>query len=266
MRLLAELLVSRLGDICSVDMLTEHNQVESLLVVTRNGEQSPVVPLDASGWSDQHPVMQVLQTGEMVFVREVADEHLRDSTSQKSLLSQLRGPGVRSYIGVPLVRRMQMVGVLSLLRVDTSPYFDAEDAELLAEIGRRTALALDNVYLYEAERQARDAAELAADRTARLQRITAALAEGLSFDEVTEVIVDQGITALGAFAGSVALLDDHAERLEVVRARGYGDAWLNRWQIVNANAPVPMATVIQQRTPLWIESREAFIPNSGVYL
>jgi signal transduction histidine kinase len=163
---------------------------------------------------------------------------------------------------------MQMVGVLSLLRVDTSPYFDAEDAELLAEIGRRTALALDNVYLYEAERQARDAAELAADRTARLQRITAALAEGLSFDEVTEVIVDQGITALGAFAGSVALLDDHAERLEVVRARGYGDAWLNRWQIVNANAPVPMATVIQQRTPLWIESREAFTaryPHIGLH-
>ena len=46
----------------------------------------------------------------------------------------------------------------------------------------------------------------AADRVARLQAVTAALSGALTPAQVAAVVVEQGVAALGARAGSVALL------------------------------------------------------------
>ena len=56
--------------------------------------------------------------------------------------------GIRSTITVPLVARSETIGVLSLIRLEGSPIFDEVDRALAEEIGRRTAVAIDNARLH----------------------------------------------------------------------------------------------------------------------
>jgi signal transduction histidine kinase len=59
---------------------------------------------------------------------------------------------VSSYLVVPLVARDRAVGALSLVRAEER-YAD-DDLDLMAELGRRAALAIDNALLYEQARSA----------------------------------------------------------------------------------------------------------------
>lgn len=62
------------------------------------------------------------------------------------------------------------------------------------------------------------------ERVTRLQTVTAALAGAGSPDEVLEIMVHQGVEAMGAAAGSVAVVAVDGSGLEVARACGSGVA------------------------------------------
>jgi serine phosphatase RsbU (regulator of sigma subunit)/putative methionine-R-sulfoxide reductase with GAF domain len=56
--------------------------------------------------------------------------------------------GIRSTIAVPLVARSRTIAVLGLMRLEGSEPFDEADRRLAEEIGRRTAVAIDNARLH----------------------------------------------------------------------------------------------------------------------
>jgi serine phosphatase RsbU (regulator of sigma subunit)/putative methionine-R-sulfoxide reductase with GAF domain len=56
--------------------------------------------------------------------------------------------GIRSTISVPLVARSETIGILTLMRLEDSIPFDESDRLLAEEIGRRTAVAIDNARLH----------------------------------------------------------------------------------------------------------------------
>ncbi len=56
--------------------------------------------------------------------------------------------GIRSTITVPLIARSETIGVLGLMRLEGSAAFDEVDRRLAEEIGRRTAVAIDNARLH----------------------------------------------------------------------------------------------------------------------
>jgi GAF domain-containing protein len=60
--------------------------------------------------------------------------------------------GVHSTIGVPLRARGQLVGVLTVLRVEGSPPYTDADVALVEAISSRAALALDNALAYTQQR------------------------------------------------------------------------------------------------------------------
>ena len=73
-----------------------------------------------------------------------------------------------------------------------------------------------------AERQhAKAAAERAAERTLRLQKVTAALSEARTPDQVAQVILQEGRVAIGAVAGLVFGLTDDEQTFELLHAMGY---------------------------------------------
>ena len=119
-----------------------------------------------------------------------------------------RGPVVvpgnrRTTVAVPLVARGHAVGLLSVVR--SSPP-DDDDIDLLAEIARRSATALDNAALLEQERDA-------ARRLDLLQRATAALAAAADPTAVARVAADY-CRSLGAEPVVVAQrIGDHLEVL-----------------------------------------------------
>lgn len=107
------------------------------------------------------------------------------------------------------------------------------------------------------EQAARAAAEQAADRVRRLQTVTAALSEALTGEQVAEVVVTQGVEALGASAGSVALLRADGSQLVVVRAVGYPPEVLEAYRIIPLAAELPLAEAVRTGEPILLEAPEA---------
>jgi PAS domain S-box-containing protein len=104
---------------------------------------------------------------------------------------------------------------------------------------------------------ARKKAEQGADRIARLQAVMVALAEALRPAEVAEVIVQQGVAALQARAGLVAVVTDDGASLEIVHAVGYPTDVLVNWQRFSLNTPTPLADAVRFREPILLESPDA---------
>ena len=88
------------------------------------------------------------------------------------------------------------------------------------------------------------------ERVSRLQRVTAALAKAGTPDEVLETMVRDGVDALGAAAGSVAVLDADRGALDVARASGYPQAVLEKFGRMDLAADIPLAEAARTRNPV----------------
>lgn len=88
------------------------------------------------------------------------------------------------------------------------------------------------------------------ERVSRLQSVTAALARSGTPTDVLDTMVREGIDALGASAGSIAVLDATGEALEVVRAVGYPEDALREFARIDLTAPVPLSDAARTRRPV----------------
>ena len=133
---------------------------------------------------------------------------------------------------------------------------DYSAATVTDNIGRVAGIVLvfDNI---SERKQAQQAAREAAERTARLQAVTAALSEALTVQDVAAVTINQGVAAMGAVAGLIALLDSAGDTLEVVHAINYPPELLERWRRFALDASLPLAESARTSQPIFVESMEA---------
>jgi serine phosphatase RsbU (regulator of sigma subunit)/anti-sigma regulatory factor (Ser/Thr protein kinase) len=94
------------------------------------------------------------------------------------------------------------------------------------------------------------------DRAARLQRVTAALARARTPEDVAEVVVSEGVIALGAAGGGLLVPDEDGEHVAVPGAVGYGEELVGALREERLDAPLPAATALRTGEPVWLESRE----------
>jgi PAS domain S-box-containing protein len=104
------------------------------------------------------------------------------------------------------------------------------------------------------EQEARRAAERAAEWTARLQAVTAALSEVTSAAAGAKVILTQALAALGANAGTVCLVADGGRELEVVGSVGYPEAVVESWRRFPIERPTPISDAVRSGEPVVIGS------------
>ena len=83
-------------------------------------------------------------------------------------------------------------------------------------------------------------------RLAALQSVTSALTGAVTPAEVAGVVLERGISLLGARAGSVYVLGD-GDRLRRLRARGVSEEMLRAFADIPLAAPLPMAEVVRTR-------------------
>jgi signal transduction histidine kinase len=156
-----------------------------------------------------------------------------------------------AWAAIPLIHADRPLGALAL-GFDRVRDFSAEDRALIAAVAQQCAQALERSRLFEAEQRARSAAE-------RLQILTAALSETTTLASVGDVIMHQGVTALGAYAGVLALPTTDGAELELLSSIGYPpEACMSvgkRWPI-DANIPICEASRTNQ--PVFVESPEAW--------
>jgi signal transduction histidine kinase len=150
----AQLIVPRMADWAAVDVLDESGAFRRVGVahVEQEGE-SLLRDLDRL-----YPIRpnegqlrgRVVATRRSLALYEVGDDDLaaiaRDP-DHREMLSRL---GVRSALWVPLIARDRVLGVLSTGYGSASRRYGPADLELLEDVARRVALAVDNALLYDA--------------------------------------------------------------------------------------------------------------------
>jgi signal transduction histidine kinase/PAS domain-containing protein len=144
---------------------------------------------------------------------------------------------------VPLVDEGRVQGAVAVWR-------DVTEHKLLED---------ERVALLKRERVAREIAERAANRTARLHAVAAALAEALTPSQVTNVVIDQGIAALGADAGFVTLLTHGGADPELVDVVGYAQDVMDAWRQDPEATAAPISALVRTREAIWLETRESLI-------
>lgn len=107
----------------------------------------------------------------------------------------------------------------------------------------------------EADRAARMAAEVAAERMERLQSATAALAAASRPEDAAEVLTEIATRRLGASGGVVALPTADAEALQVIGLRGYAARMFEPDQQVRFSEEHRLVYGWQAARALFLESR-----------
>jgi serine/threonine-protein kinase RsbW len=117
-----------------------------------------------------------------------------------------------SVLAVPVRRGADVIGAMAFVFRETGAVTLERRAvaTLAAELGGQ---ALERARLYELER-------LEAERTGRLQSLTAALAESLVPADVAAIVREQGIGTAGADAVAIHLVSESGEALELEGASG----------------------------------------------
>ncbi|MGH9177307.1 MAG: SpoIIE family protein phosphatase [Acidimicrobiales bacterium] len=130
-------------------------------------------------------------------------------------------------------------------------YFDehgevAGTRGLVIDITERKRAEEERARLLAAEQVARRQAERAANRVARLQAITAGLADARTAEEVAAVVVGQGVAGLEAHSAALCLLTPDGTQLRIVRHRGFEPGSIERFQTFAVDDPLPVAEAVRR--------------------
>ncbi|HEX9369378.1 MAG TPA: PAS domain S-box protein, partial [Roseiflexaceae bacterium] len=94
-------------------------------------------------------------------------------------------------------------------------------------------------------------------RADHLQRISSALSEALTPAEVAEVVLSRGIAALGSQAGTIALLNDAGDTIELINTRGYPAELGDHWKRFALTTATPLAECVRTGAPVLVDSLAA---------
>ena len=99
--------------------------------------------------------------------------------------------------------------------------------------------------------------ELVASLAERLQHITDALAAAITAREVIETVLTPAVTALGAVAGIVLLVDHTDQQLKIMGSRGYEGGPPTVWQEGASEDHVLIADILNLREAQYFEDADA---------
>jgi len=163
---------------------------------------------------------------------------LADTTTLETFGASWAEEGVKALVGVPLVVGGRVLGVC-VVGSRRDRRFGDEDIALLSAATERAAWAVENGLLLAAEQYSRGTAASVSERLGRLELMSHELVSALSVDQVVRVLVERGLSLLGAIAGAFWQPEDDVLRLRGVV--GYPDEVVRRWTDLPLDADAPAA-------------------------
>ena len=129
-----DLLVPAFAAWCAIDLVDDAGELQRSVC---KPESFPSPPSDAP-----HGPAIVLRTGEPELVRKVTEDHLFVvARGDWAEIDAMRKFNVTSAMCVPMTAGSHVLGTIALLATDT--YYSQADLDLISEIARRTAVALE---------------------------------------------------------------------------------------------------------------------------
>ena len=148
----AQLTVPRLADLCVIDLLDDDGSIRDVAVAAADEEIAHGLEelrakhqLDPEG---EHPVARVIRSGEPVLLPEMTSMLLSSFAQGSEHAKFMIDHGYRSAAVAPLLARERTLGAISVLRLGDSEPYESEDMDLVRELARRAALAIDNARLF----------------------------------------------------------------------------------------------------------------------
>jgi PAS domain S-box-containing protein len=266
----ARLAVREMGDLCSIDVVQDGlvRRVALAHVDPRKEKlfagMDPVYRPDPEGL---HPVLRVTKTGRSELVNDVSKTSLEAAARDEAHLEALRALGVQSAMVVPLIGGPRALGALTMASAESGRRYNELDLALAEELARRAAAAIEQARLFRDTEKAREEAEQAAGRTARLQEITTALSEALTPRQVGETVVSSALTAMNARSGIIALLTPE-DKLELIAMKGESKEFVESWEGFAAQVPPPILEAIRVGQPFFAQTKgelvSAYPPLAGL--
>jgi signal transduction histidine kinase len=246
---IAQLIVPAMADWAAVDVLDEGGLYKRVGVAHADPGAKEVLdelhrhyPLRPGEGSLRG---KVVVTGRPVALFEVNDQDLarvaRDQRHRR-LLARL---GVRSALWVPLVARDRVLGVISVGYRDDRRRYGPAELELVSELARRAALAVDNALLYRA-----------IERFARRQAAIAALGQralaGGPLKELLRAAVDVVVETLDLSHAKLLELLPSGDRLRLVAGVGWRRGLVGR-AVVGAGPDSQAGFTLDNEGPVVVE-------------
>ncbi|WP_214405621.1 SpoIIE family protein phosphatase [Pseudonocardia lacus] len=219
--------------------LVEHGVADLVRVHEHHGEGPAVMRAAAAADPAVEPAL-LAHPSDVELLAEVA------STRRARLVvtEPDEALGVGSGIVAPLVAGGRVLGLVALGRAADRVAFDAEDLDLVVEIGHRAGAAVDNARLLEQE-------QATSQRLALLHRATARMSAAATSEEVAAIAADHLATLLGCrFVGVWSAAGDGPLRL--IARHGWTDLVPRSWDSLSRRANIPASRAFRDRRPLWI--------------
>ncbi|HEY8927298.1 MAG TPA: ATP-binding protein, partial [Polyangia bacterium] len=109
-----------------------------------------------------------------------------------------------------------------------------------------------------AERAAREAAQEGQERLARLQRVTAALSQAVSPEDVARAVLRECADAMRASGAGVYVLAPSGQTLDLVAQNGHPESLVEQYRSISLDARTPITDVARERTAMFYESGEVW--------
>ncbi|HEY9850372.1 MAG TPA: GAF domain-containing protein [Leptolyngbyaceae cyanobacterium] len=244
---LANLAVPQIADWCTIDVLdgegngenTFSSEVASSLQRVAFCHADPMKMALLQQWQQVYSdypstlfgVTKVLQTGKSQFYPDVEREIIQKERPETDQLALLRELAPKSVMCVPLVARGRTLGAITLGISDSQRQYTRADLELVEDLARRAALAVDNARLYQESQEASDNLRRAIvilgeqqQQLRTLQRMTNLLNQRLAnLPDLLQVMVQSVCDAIfGAQFCLIVLHNPQCDRLVLTVTAGVG--------------------------------------------
>src|SRR5262249_4076394 len=124
------------------------------------------------------------------------------------------GAGMRSVLGVPMLREGVPIGVLGFARSDVRPFTDKQ-IELVETFADQAVIAIENVRLFEeVQARTRELAQSVRELQA-LGEVSQAVNSTLNLEAVLDAIVSKAVQLSGTEAGAIYVFDQGDNKFDL---------------------------------------------------
>jgi GAF domain-containing protein len=189
---------------------------------------------------------RVLVDGRIVHIPDV------EADPEFTFLEGARLAGIRTILGVPLLREGTPIGVIVLQRRTVRPFTDKQ-IELATTFADQAVIAIENVRLFdEVQARTRELAQSVEELQA-LGEVSQAVNSTLDLETVLATIVAKAVQLSNTDAGVIYVFDELDQTLRVRATYGLSDELVSAIRGQPAGASDALRRAIQDRQPLEIE-------------
>lgn len=214
----------------------------------------PGVPWSEYPLETAMPSGEVVRTGQSIFLGSLAEVGARFPLA----MSVMRHIHAQAMAVVPVRAGGAIRGAIAIA-FPLPRIFEASEKAFATALGQLCAQAMLRARLFDEQREARDSAEVALQRLKRLQRVTSALCRAMTVDQVTEMVVTEGLQATGAFGGGVVRVSEDGREVITLRAVGVQAHLAHAYERFPRTVPCAPNDVLDTGEPVFISDFDTYI-------